>query len=60
MAEERLGGERRGRSYLAVCVESSEGSIQHAASHICMAVVESVGNEEEKEGRDLGLVQVLR
>lgn len=53
-------GGTRGRSYLPVCVERGQGGIQHAASHVSMAIVEGVGDKEEEEGRDLSLVQVLR
>lgn len=46
--------------YLPVCVESGEGSVQHAAPHLGVAVIQSVRDKEEEEGRDLGFVQVLR
>lgn len=56
----KVGREKIVQSYLPMCVESGEGGIQHAAPHLSMAVIEGVGHEEEEEGRDLGLVQVLR
>lgn len=46
--------------YLPVCVESGEGGVQHAAPHLGVAVVQSVRDKEEEEGRDLGFAQILR
>lgn len=40
-------------------VERSEGGVQHAAPHLSVAVVKSVGDEEEEERGDLRFVQVL-
>lgn len=45
--------------YLSMCVESWEGSVQHAAPHLGVAVVQSVGDKEEKERGDLRFFQVL-
>lgn len=47
-------------TYLPVCVERREGSVQHAAPHLSVAVVQSVRNKEEEERGDLRFVQVLR
>lgn len=43
-----------------MCVESGKGGVQHAAPHVRVAVVKGIRDEEEEEGRDLGLVQILR
>lgn len=40
-------------------VERSEGGVQHAAPHLRVAVVKSVGDKEEEERGDLRFVQVL-
>lgn len=45
--------------YLSVCVERREGSVQHAAPHLSVPVVQSVRHKEEEERRHLGFVQVL-
>lgn len=41
-------------------VEGRERSVQHTASHLGVAVVQSIRNEEEEERGDLRLLQVLR
>lgn len=43
-----------------MCVQRREGSIKHAASHLSVAVVQSIRDKKEEEWRDLGLFQVLR
>lgn len=42
-----------------MCVERREGSVQHAAPHLSVAVVQSIRNKEEEERGDLRFVQVL-
>lgn len=51
--------EIRREQYLSVCVERREGSVEHAAPHLSVAVVQSIGNKEEEERGDLRFVQVL-
>lgn len=43
-----------------MCVQGGEGSVEHAAPHLSVAVVQSVGDKKEEERGDLGLLQVLR
>lgn len=50
---------KRGR-YLAVRVEGGQCSIQHAAPHLRVSVVQSVRHEEQEERCHLTLIQVLR
>ncbi len=45
--------------YLAVCVEGGQRRVQHAASHLCVSVVQSVRHEEQEEGRHLTHIQEL-
>lgn len=40
-------------------VERGEGSVQHAAAHLRVSVVQSIGNEEEEERGNLRFIQVL-
>lgn len=56
---QQMAEKKENTRYLSVCVERREGSVQHAAAHISVAVVQSIGNEEEEERRDLRFVQVL-
>lgn len=56
---EKKEEKKENTQYLSVCVERREGSVQHAAAHISVVVVQSIGNEEEEERRDLRFVQVL-
>ncbi len=46
-------------AYLPMRVECREGGVQHAAPHLGVAVVQSIGNKEEEERGDLRFVQVL-
>lgn len=43
-----------------MCVQGREGSIKHAAAHLGVAVVQSIGDKKEEERGDLRLLQVLR
>lgn len=43
-----------------MCVQGGERSVQHAAPHLSVPVVQSVGDKKEEERGDLGLLQVLR
>lgn len=45
--------------YLSVCVEGGEGSVQHAAPHLRVTVIQGVRNKEQEERSDLGLIQIL-
>src|SRR4029434_2553747 len=45
--------------YLAVCVESRQCSVQHAAADLWVSVVQSVRHEEQEERSALRLVQGL-
>lgn len=49
----------RSEPYLSVRVERRQGGVQHAAPHLVVAVVQSVGDKEEEQRGDLRLVQVL-
>ncbi len=42
-----------------MCVECREGSIQHAAPDLGVAIVQSVRNKEEEERGHLRFIQVL-
>lgn len=40
-------------------VESRESSVQHAAPHLSVTVVQCVRNEKEEEWSDLRFIQIL-
>jgi hypothetical protein len=42
-----------------VCVEGGEGSVQHAAPHLRVTVIQGIRNKEQEERSDLRLIQVL-
>lgn len=42
-----------------MCVEGREGSVQHAAPHLGVPVIQCIGNKEEEEWGDLRVIQVL-
>lgn len=42
-----------------MCVEGREGSVQHAAPHLRVTVIQGVRNKEQEERSDLGLIQIL-
>lgn len=52
--------EKKPKRYLSVCVECREGSVEHAAAHLSVAVVQGVRDKKEEEWGDLRLLQVLR
>lgn len=43
-----------------MCVERWKGGVQHAAPHVSVAIIQSIGNEEKEERGDLRFIQVLR
>ena len=45
--------------YLSVGVKRRQGSVQHAAPHLSVTVVQRIGDKEEEERGDLGLAKVL-
>lgn len=48
-----MAGEKKRVQNLSVCVQCREGSIQHAAPHLGMAVIQRIRNKEEEERGDL-------
>lgn len=40
-------------------VESREGSVQHAAPHLSVAVIQGIGDKEQEQGGDLRFIQIL-